>query len=102
MSLKKQYLKTKPVCKVSFDLPTEATDGAKKVHLVGEFNNWKKTTLPMKKRKSGEFVVTVDLTPGQEYQFRYLIDGKKWENDWDADRYIQNTYGDCDNSLVVV
>ncbi len=102
MSLKKQYLKTKPICKVSFDLPAEATDGAKKVCLVGDFNNWKKTTHPMKKQKTGGFSITIDLTPGKEYQFRYLIDGKKWENDWKADCYTRSTYGGSDNSVAVV
>ena len=36
--LKKQFLKTKEVCKVTFSLP-EAVQG-ETVFLVGDFNNW--------------------------------------------------------------
>ena len=40
MSLKKQFLKSKPVCKVTFLMEKEAALGAEKVDLLGEFNNW--------------------------------------------------------------
>ena len=36
----KKFLKSKPVCKATFTLPAEAAQGAKKVFLVGDFNNW--------------------------------------------------------------
>ncbi len=40
MSLKKQFLKSKPVCKVSFRLDASEALGANKVQLLGDFNNW--------------------------------------------------------------
>jgi 1,4-alpha-glucan branching enzyme len=101
MSLKKQYLKSKPVCKVTFSLPKAAASKAKKVMLVGEFNEWNSTALPMTKLKDGSFKATCDLTIGSEYQFRYLIDGKVWENDWQADKYVSNGLSD-ENSVVVL
>jgi 1,4-alpha-glucan branching enzyme len=102
MSLKKQYLKTKERCKVTFRLPKAAAPGAKTVHIVGEFNNWSTVNTPMKRLKSGEFKAIVDLVPSRAYQFRYLIDQTIWENDWDADRYVKSDYGDCENSVVVL
>ena len=45
---------------------------------------------------------TLELKPGREYQFRYLIDGRQWENDWHADKYVQSPIGDSENSVVVV
>jgi hypothetical protein len=36
-----------------------------------------------------------------EYKFRYLIDDSRWENDWNADRYIPNSFG-SEDSLVIV
>jgi len=102
MSLKKQFLKGKPVCKVTFNLPKEAAKGAKTVHVVGEFNNWDVYATPMKQLKNGSFAVTVDLAPGAEYQFRYLIDEAIWENDWNADKYLPSQYGNCENSVVIV
>ena len=102
MSVKKQYLKSKPECKVTFSLPKEAVGKAKKVTLVGEFNNWNKTNTPLKKMKDGSVSVSLNLKTGREYQYRYLIDGKTWENDWAADRYVASSIPGVENSVVVV
>ncbi|MBW1897868.1 MAG: isoamylase early set domain-containing protein [Deltaproteobacteria bacterium] len=102
MSIKKQYLKSKPKCKVTFRLPPKAAKNAKAVNIVGEFNNWSKKATPMKRLKSGAYVATLDLDPGREYQYRYLIDQNEWENDWHADKYISSFFGGCENSVIVV
>ena len=102
MSLKKQFLKSKPVCKVTFRLSRVAAKAAKTIHVVGEFNNWDVYATPMKCLKNGAFTVTIDLEQGREYQFRYLIDEMTWENDWDADKYLPSHFGNCENSVVVV
>ena len=102
MSLKKQYLKGKDRCKVTFRLPKAAAQAARTVHIVAEFNDWSTVKTPMTRLKSGEFKAVVDLPPGHEYQFRYLIDQTVWENDWEADRYVKSDFGDCDNSVVAV
>jgi 1,4-alpha-glucan branching enzyme len=100
--MKKQYLRNKTVCKVTFILPKEAAQKAKTVHLVGEFNNWNMDATPMKKMREGLFQVALTLPAGRNYQFRYLIDGKVWENDWAADRYVPSAYGAAENSVVEV
>jgi 1,4-alpha-glucan branching enzyme len=102
MSIKKQYLKFSHMCKVTFRLPKEAAPEAQSVTIAGDFNNWSTTDTPLKKLKNGTFTVTIDLEQNREYQFRYLIDQKKWENDWNADKYIPTPYGDDENSVVVV
>ncbi len=102
MSVKKQYLKSKDRCKVTFRIPKPAAPAAKTVHIVGEFNSWSTVKTPMKRLKSGEFTAVVELAAGREYQFRYLIDQTTWENDWEADRYVKSDFGDCENSVVVV
>ena len=102
MSLKKQFMKSKPVCKVTFHLSKEAVAKAKKVSLVGDFNAWDIEATPMKKQKDGGFSVTLNLEQGREYQFRYLIDGTTWENDWCADKYVPSILGGADNSVVVL
>jgi hypothetical protein len=38
--MKKQYLKSKPVCKVTFRLAGEAAGSAGSANIVGEFNDW--------------------------------------------------------------
>ena len=98
--IKKQFLKTKPVCKAPFILPVEAAPEAEAVTIVGDFNDWDaKNGIKMKKQKNGVFKAVVSLDAGKEYEFRYLIDGKNWENDWDADKYVTTPFG-VDNSVV--
>ena len=102
MGVRKRYLKSKPICKVTFTMQKEAFPLAKRVHIVGDFNNWKRKATPMKKLKSGAYQIVIDLPCGREYQYRYLINGATWENDWDADKYVPSPYHDCENSLVII
>ena len=102
MSIKKQYLKSKPVCKVTFRLSGEAAGLAGSANIVGEFNDWGIYSTPMRKLKNGSFTVTIDLEPNREYQFRYLLDDEIWENDGEADKYVSHPYGDGENSVVVL
>ena len=98
VTLKKQYLKSKPVCKVTFYTPSEIE--AESITLVGDFNEWDEYASPMTPLKDGRFKITLELETGREYQFRYLVDGTEWHNDWAADNYVPNPYTG-DNSVVV-
>ncbi|HMQ89744.1 MAG TPA: isoamylase early set domain-containing protein [Flavilitoribacter sp.] len=100
MSLQKQFIKTKNLYKVTFVLPETIVDGAKEVKVLGDFNDWDPDHGVQMKLKDGEFKASVELTPGSEYQFRYLIDNQKWANDWSADKYVPSPFG-ADNSVVV-
>jgi len=97
----KSYLKSRPVCKVTFRLPCAGALAAESVTVVGEFNNWDEQATPMKRQKNGDFLVTVELEKNNEYRFRYRIDGERWENDWCADRYEPNPFGGHDSVVVV-
>ena len=99
MSFKKQFLKSKPVCKVSFRLDAAEASGATKVQLLGDFNNWDKSAEPMTALKSNDFTATLELEAGKEFQFRYLIDGTEWKNDSQADSFVANSFGE-ENSVV--
>ncbi|MEM6347493.1 MAG: isoamylase early set domain-containing protein [Bacteroidota bacterium] len=101
MSIKKKELKSKPVVKVTFRLPKGVATTAKAVALVGDFNEWNADAEPMKPLKSGDFTTTVELDKGNEYQFRYLIDGETWTNDEAADKYVASPFGP-ENSVVVL
>jgi len=102
MTLTKRYLKSRPVCKVTFRLSKSVVQSAAHVHLVGEFNQWNILAAPMKRLKNGDFTLTLDLEPNRAYQYRYLVDQVRWENDENADKYVPTPFGDCDNSVVVV
>ena len=102
MGLKKQYLKSKPECKVTCTLPKSEAQNAQKVTVVGEFNNWDTNANPMKKMKDKTFSASFTLKKGHEYQFRYLVNEESWENDKAADKYVPTPYGDSQNSVIVV
>ena len=100
--IEKEYLKGEEFCKVTFKLPSLSAIDAKNVCIVGDFNNWNIHSDPMEKTRTGDYIITLDLKPGNEYQFRYLIDESAWENDWNADKYVKSPYGDTDNSVIMV
>jgi hypothetical protein len=54
----------------------------------------------MSKRKDGRFSVTVSLAQGGNYRFKYLLDGERWENDPQADLYVDNDFGSKDSVVV--
>lgn len=97
--MKKSYTKTGKTCRVTFSLPEGVT--AKKVALCGDFNEWDPSSHPMKKRKSGMYSLTLSLPADKRYHFRYLLDGKRWENDWNADSYESNEFGTEDSVIEV-
>lgn len=100
MSLQKQFIKSNKVCKVTFRLPANRVDGAHDVKVLGDFNKWNlKKGIPMKV-ENGEFLATMELPVGKEYQFRYLIDDQIWENDTEADKYAPTPFG-VENSVIL-
>jgi len=97
----KQYLNDGKECNVSFLLPQESAHDAESIALVGDFNSWDINASPMTRDNNGNFHITLQLSSGRKYRFRYLIDGSRWENDWLADKYEPNAFG-SDDSVVVV
>jgi len=95
--LKKTFAKSSKTCRVTFTVPAEV--GAEEVHVCGEFNDWDETSHPLKRRKEGHFSTTLTLETGRDYRFRYLLDGERWENDWEADAYMPNEFGSEDSII---
>ena len=85
------------VAKVTFSLPS-AVD-ARSADIVGEFTGW--IPVPMTRNADGGFIVSVELPTGRPYRFRYLLDGVRWENDWQADDYVLNVHGSHDSVVIV-
>jgi hypothetical protein len=99
----KQYVKSRKVAKITFELAKDelpADEKVESVHLVGEFNEWDTIATPMKRNKKGAYRATIDLEPGQSYQFRYLVNDEDWCNDWNADSYVPGDFGE-DNCVVM-
>lgn len=98
MAITKQYLKSKPVCKVTFSVPAEE---AKEVAVVGSFNEWDSKATALKKLKNGTFKGTLNLEKDNSYEFRYLVDGN-YINDEQADAYAWNDYAGAENGVLTV
>jgi 1,4-alpha-glucan branching enzyme len=83
-------------------LNQEEAQNAEKVQLLGDFNDWNvEEAIDLKKFKNGTYKTTLDLETAKSYQFKYLIDSEKWENDQEADSYVNNGI-DADDNFVVV
>ncbi len=93
---KKTPVKNGSAAKVTFE--ARAGD-AEAVHVAGDFNGWSTSSTPLARRKDGRFSATVTLPAGKEYRYRYVLDGERWTNDADADRYEPNAHGSEDGVL---
>lgn len=102
MSIKKQFLKSKPTCKVTFTVDAEVVNGGKEVAILGEFNDWDPSESSMRKLKDGSFTKTLELETGHEYQFRYLIDGERWVNEAEADKTTYSGVAAEQNSVLAI
>lgn len=98
---KRKYSADKSQCCVTFQLPKEAAPDATSVAVAESFNDWCVDGHPMKRLKNGDFSLDMDLPAGQEYEFRFVIDGVRWENAWNADKYVWSAQGNCENSVIV-
>jgi hypothetical protein len=84
---------------ITFILPAEVH--ADTVALCGEFNDWSAEDTRLERGSDGSWRAIVALEPGRSYRYRYLLDGQRWENDWQADRYVPNALGSTDSVVVV-
>jgi CHAD domain-containing protein len=82
---------------VTFTLP--AAVRATHAVICGEWNDWSVARDVMDRRPGGGFSLTIVLQSRRAYRFRYLLDGHRWENDWDADAYLPNGFGSDDSVL---
>lgn len=96
--MKKQFAKNNVECKVTFQISAEILAGSKQASVAGDFNDWNADANPVKITK-GVGSVAISLPVGKEFQYKFVIDGTRWENDPEADRYASNEFGEA-NSIV--
>ena len=98
MPIKKQFIKTKPVCKVTFTVDAKEANA---VSVVGDFNNWTPSEGELSKLKNGSFKGVFDVVKDASYEFKYFIDGA-FVNEEQADSFIYNEFAGTENSVLVV
>ncbi|GEC78936.1 isoamylase early set domain-containing protein [Flavobacterium aquatile] len=98
MAIKKQFIKTKPVCKVTFSLEAKEANTAA---VIGDFNSWNPAEGELSKLKNGTFKATFELPKDNTFEFRYLVDGD-YVNDPEADSFRWNEFANAENSILEV
>ena len=83
---------------VRFEIPGSVW--AERINLVGDFNDWNRESLPFRHSRDENWFVELELDRGQEYRFRYLIDGDYWGYDWHADKHLHGADGSCDSIVI--
>jgi 1,4-alpha-glucan branching enzyme len=98
MSIKKQFVKTKPVCKVTFSVEAK---GAIQASVIGDFNNWNPEEGTLNKLKNGSFKGVFNIDKDASYEFKYLIDGI-FVNEINSDSFLWNEFAGNENSVLTV
>ncbi|HLN96363.1 MAG TPA: isoamylase early set domain-containing protein [Flavobacterium sp.] len=98
MALKKQFIKTKPVAKVTFSFEAKEATAAS---VIGDFNNWDPKAGELGKLKNGTFKGTFEVPTGASYEFKYLIDGA-YVNEAEADAFQFNAFAGAENSVLAL
>ncbi|MDA8339664.1 MAG: isoamylase early set domain-containing protein [Nitrospiraceae bacterium] len=73
---------------------------AKKVAIAGDFNKWKTNERIMKKQDNGIWTIEIPLNPGT-YNYMFVVDGKAWMTDPNAESYQDDGFG-FKNSVLKV
>jgi 1,4-alpha-glucan branching enzyme len=98
MAIKKQFIKTKPVVKVTFSIDAKEANTAS---VVGDFNNWNPVQGELSKLKNGTFKAVFDLPKDNSFEFKYIVDGA-YVNDSEADGYAYNDFAGAENSVLAL
>ncbi len=88
---------------IIFTLPAEALEGATEAVVLGDFNNWTPgQEFELKKEEDGTFKTSVQLEAGKTYQYRFLLNNGRWQNDYNAQDYAPVSGLFIDNCVITV
>ncbi|CAM2835903.1 isoamylase early set domain-containing protein [Flavobacterium frigoris] len=96
MAIKKRFIKTKAVCKVTFSVEAKQ---ANEVAVIGDFNNWSPEEGALNKLKNGTFKGVFNIEKDAAYEFKYVIDGD-FVNE--SDSFKWNEFAGAENSVLEV
>ncbi|HEY0455764.1 MAG TPA: isoamylase early set domain-containing protein [Verrucomicrobiae bacterium] len=67
------------------------SSNAESIMLVGDFTDWERNAVPLKRQKNGTWKATVTLEPGT-YEYRFIVDGE-WQDDPNCPTRRANSFG---------
>jgi len=56
-------------------------DHAASVNLVGDFNEWNRSSVPLKRTSNGIWTTSIQIRLGQRVRYKLLIDNERWIED---------------------
>jgi anti-sigma factor RsiW len=62
------------------------------VAVAGTFNKWKTDANVLTKQENGVWTISIPLKPG-EYSYMFIVDGKAWVTDPNAESYSDDGFG---------
>ncbi len=74
---------------------------AKSVSVVGEFNDWSMERHPLQQMDGETWHIILQLPPGT-YQYKFVIDGTRWEEDACNPKRTMNEFGTANSILEVL
>ena len=101
MKIKKQYLKTKPEVKITFEITQQTAKNASNITLLSEHNNWQ--PIALKKLKNGIFKVAINVSTDQldSFQYTFQADNQQTILPTGADSYIDNGMNDGGQNAIL-
>ena len=78
---------------------TVRAKGASEVVVTGDFTQWSRDGIRLRKGPNDEWRTVLELEPG-EHQYRLVIDGN-WQDDPQATKRVPNPYGGQNSVLRV-
>jgi 1,4-alpha-glucan branching enzyme len=73
---------------------------ARAVSIVGDFNDWLVSRHPLEMTDGQNWHITLQLAPGT-YQYKFFIDGARWEEDPQNPKRVVNEFGTSNSVLEV-
>ncbi len=100
--MKKEVVKNEAAYHVSFNYNVVPEHPVESVIVLGDFNEWSlEDGYVLKENKKGDFEGKFKIPAGRDYHFRYLVNGNRWANEKDADRFESSPlHHHIDNSVL--
>ena len=76
-------------------------DHAESVSLAGDFNDWNPAGAPLARGHTGLWNVAIEVPTRGRYEYKFLLDGKRWLEDPNNGMKVPDNYGGL-NSLIVI
>ena len=105
MTIKKQYLKSKPEVKITFEIEPKDAQEADSITLLSEHNGWK--AVEFKKLKSGTFKAAINVLTEKFDSFQYTFQVTSADKQqvmllpMGADDYVDNGMNDGGKNAVL-